>query len=225
MRKLMILGGAVSAMLLLPGLSLAQSPTWHHGHATTWQGKRQSEHHFWSWQGVNHGYHPWLNHESGSAGAAASQGNGSASGTTSSAAGAATSQGNSSASGSTSGSSGSPNSGTQTIDGHTVVGTLDLTATAYAPTLQDNYPYGPVDYYGNPLVAGDVAVDPSVIPLGTLLWVTGYSSPDLPAGGFLAHAVDTGGAIQGDRIDIFINASESEVSNFGIQQVTAYILK
>lgn len=112
----------------------------------------------------------------------------------------------------------------RTIDGHVVLGSLRLTATAYAPTLQDNYPYGAVDYFGRPLVAGDVAVDPSVIPLGTLLWVTGYRSPDLPAGGFLARAVDTGDAIQGHRLDIFINASESEVSNFGIQQVHAYIL-
>ncbi len=115
---------------------------------------------------------------------------------------------------------------TQTIDGYTVVSEINLTATAYAPTLQDNYPYGPVDYYGRPLVAGDVAVDPTVIPLGTLMWVTGYSfQPYLPQGGFLARAVDTGGAIKGDRLDIFINQSESTVSMFGIQQVKAYILK
>jgi 3D (Asp-Asp-Asp) domain-containing protein len=113
----------------------------------------------------------------------------------------------------------------QVIAGRNVQATLHLTATAYAPTYQDNYPYGPVDYYGRPLVAGDIAVDPRVIPLGTLLWVTGYASPDLPSGGFLARAVDTGGAIQGNRIDIFINQSESEVSNFGVQQVTAYVLQ
>ncbi len=113
----------------------------------------------------------------------------------------------------------------RTIAGRSVQETLHLTATAYAPTYQDNYPYGPVDYYGRPLVAGDIAVDPRVIPLGTLLWVTGYTSPDLPAGGFLARAVDTGGAIQGNRIDIFIDRSESEVSNFGVQQVTVYVLQ
>lgn len=121
--------------------------------------------------------------------------------------------------------SSAPGSASWTIDGYAVTGTINLTATAYAPTLKDNYPYGPVDYYGRPLVAGDVAVDPSVVPLGTLMWVTGYSSPNLPSGGFLARAVDTGGAIQGHRLDIFINASESVVSNFGIQQVKAYILK
>lgn len=128
------------------------------------------------------------------------------------------------------GQSGNGDSGTQAssggheIDGHTVLQTMHLVATAYAPTLKDNYPYGPVDYYGNPLVAGDVAVDPNVIPLGSLLWVSGYISPNLPAGGFLARAVDTGGAIKGMRIDIFINQSEQTVSLFGIQNVTAYLL-
>ena len=128
------------------------------------------------------------------------------------------------ASSSSSSSSGAVNPSSGTIDGHTVVSEINLVATAYAPTLQDNYPYGPVDYYGRPLVAGDVAVDPTVIPLGTLMWVTGYSSPYLPAGGFLARAVDTGGAIKGDRLDIFINQSEANVSMFGIQDVKAYIL-
>ncbi len=111
------------------------------------------------------------------------------------------------------------------IGGHAVAGTLHLTATAYGPSTQDNYPYDAVDYFGRPLVAGDVAVDPRIIPLGTLLWVTGYSSPILPAAGFFARAVDTGDAIQGNRIDIFIDASEHQVSNFGIQDVTAFVLK
>lgn len=102
--------------------------------------------------------------------------------------------------------------------------TISLVATAYGPSLKDNYPYGPVDYYGNPLKPGDVAVDPSVIPLGTRLYVTGYHSSLLPAGGFDAVAVDTGGAIKGDRIDLYINAPDSQVSTFGIQDVTVTVL-
>lgn len=113
----------------------------------------------------------------------------------------------------------------QTIEGHAVLGTIGFTATAYGPSAQDNYPYGATDYFGQPLIAGDVAVDPNVIPLGTRLWVTGYSSKLLPAGGFLARAVDEGNAIQGHRIDLFIDGSEATVSNFGIQHVTVYILK
>lgn len=111
-----------------------------------------------------------------------------------------------------------------TIAGHPVVGSMQLTATAYGPSLRDNYPFGPVDYFGRPLVAGDVAVDPGVIPLGSLLWVYGYRTPMLPAGGFLARAVDTGGAIQGDRIDIYIGTSDAQLSRFGIQKVQVKLL-
>lgn len=101
---------------------------------------------------------------------------------------------------------------------------LRLTATAYGPSLQDNYPYGPTDAFGKPLVAGDVAVDPRVIPLGTRLYVTGYHSPYLPAGGFYAVARDTGGAIKGNRIDIFINGTRAQVSAFGVQHVKVTVL-
>ena len=111
-----------------------------------------------------------------------------------------------------------------TIDGRPVLDALRLTATAYGPSLQDNYPYGAVDFFGRPLVAGDVAVDPRVIPLDSWLWVTGYSTPFLPAGGFLARAVDEGDAIKGMRIDLFMNQSEANVSSFGIQPVKVYVL-
>ena len=97
-------------------------------------------------------------------------------------------------------------------------------ATAYAPTAQDNYPYGPTDMYGRPLVRGDIAVDPSVIQEKSCLLITGYSSPYLPAGGFIGEADDTGGAIKGHHVDIFINASESQVNNFGIQTVHVTVL-
>ena len=111
------------------------------------------------------------------------------------------------------------------IDGLSIVRVIHLTATAYGATAQDNYPYGAVDAFGVPLRPGDVAVDPAVIALNTKMYVAGYSSPNLPAGGELAVARDTGGAIKGQRIDMFINSTnESVINNFGIQQVTAYIL-
>lgn len=97
--------------------------------------------------------------------------------------------------------------------------TLTMVATAYGPTRKDNYPYGAVDYYGKPLKAGDIAVDPRVIPLGTHLCVSGYHTPYLPAGGFCGVARDTGGAIKGNRIDIFINGTQQQVNSFGIQRV------
>lgn len=141
--------------------------------------------------------------------------------------GSATSGSSGSSGSGSSTSSGSSSSGStgSTIDGRPVLRTIALTATAYGPSAQDNYPYGAVDYFGNPLVAGDVAVDPTVIPLDTWLWVQGYSfKPYLPAAGFLAHAVDEGDAIKGKRIDIFVNEPDSIVSNFGIQTVEVSVL-
>jgi 3D (Asp-Asp-Asp) domain-containing protein len=101
---------------------------------------------------------------------------------------------------------------------------MNMVATAYGPSAQDNYPYGATDYFGKPLVAGDVAVDPSVIPLHTCVYVTGYHSPNLPAGGFIGEADDEGSAIQGNRVDLFMNASPAKVSAFGIQRVQVTIL-
>lgn len=102
--------------------------------------------------------------------------------------------------------------------------TMTMEATAYGPSLQDNYPYGPTDYFGQPLTAGDIAVDPTVIPLRTCLYVTGYSSPNLPTGGFIGEADDEGGAIKGMHVDLYMNASPSKVSNFGIQTVKVTVL-
>ena len=74
------------------------------------------------------------------------------------------------------------------------------------------------------LQAGMVAVDPSVIPLKSYVYVKGYKDSYLPQGGFLGHAMDTGGAIKGMRVDIFMNDNPTIVSNFGVQPVTVYVL-
>lgn len=61
---------------------------------------------------------------------------------------------------------------------------------------------------------GIIAVDPSVIPLGTKVYVEGY--------GF-ATAEDTGGNIKGNTIDVYKN-TESECLNWGVRHVSIYIL-
>lgn len=69
---------------------------------------------------------------------------------------------------------------------------------------------------------GAIAVDPKVIPLGSKLYVT---SPDGKSW-IYGHAVaeDTGGAIKGNKIDLFFN-TQKECINFGRQKAMVYILQ
>ncbi|MGN7760136.1 3D domain-containing protein [Paenibacillus sp. 22594] len=102
---------------------------------------------------------------------------------------------------------------------------LQVKATAYSSAASENGKWGAVDYFGNPLKLGTIAVDPSVIPLGTKVLVTGYSHPGLPKQAFLATATDMGSAIKGNRIDIFIPGSQSFVADFGFQYVQLYVIE
>lgn len=77
---------------------------------------------------------------------------------------------------------------------------INCVATAYTASAADN-PWGPVDYFGNPLKLGTVAVDPSVIPLGSTVYIVGYNFNGLPTNGMVFHADDEGGAIKGNRVD------------------------
>jgi 3D (Asp-Asp-Asp) domain-containing protein len=80
--------------------------------------------------------------------------------------------------------------------------TLTVTATAY--TLQGHTATGaPVGY-------GVVAVDPSVIPLGTRMTIPGYGE---------GVAADTGGAIQGAVIDLWFPTA-AEAAIWGRRTVT-----
>ncbi|PSL40439.1 3D (Asp-Asp-Asp) domain-containing protein [Planomicrobium soli] len=60
-----------------------------------------------------------------------------------------------------------------------------------------------------------IAVDPTVIPLGSKVWVEGYGT---------AIAGDTGGAIKGNKIDLFIPSQDAAI-NFGRKTVKIKILK
>lgn len=103
--------------------------------------------------------------------------------------------------------------------------TLNVKATAYSSAPSENGKWGAVDYLGNPLKLGTIAVDPKVIPMGTKVLVTGHSFSGLPKNSFVATATDQGSAIKGNRIDIFVPGSASFVSKFGIQNVKLYVLK
>jgi 3D (Asp-Asp-Asp) domain-containing protein len=89
---------------------------------------------------------------------------------------------------------------------------LHMIATAYTASCA-----GCTGYAANGMRAGHgiVAVDPSVIPLGTRLYIPGYGS---------AIAGDTGGAIVGHRIDLGFD-SLMDALQFGRRPITVYVLR
>lgn len=60
---------------------------------------------------------------------------------------------------------------------------------------------------------GIIAVDPRVIPLGKNVYVEGYG---------VARALDTGGSIRGNRIDLYMN-SQQEALSWGVRNVLVYV--
>lgn len=89
-----------------------------------------------------------------------------------------------------------------------VVKTMEVKATAYSgDTITST---GTVPKYGT------IAVDPSVIPYGTKVYIPEFDD--------VFTAEDCGGAIKGNRIDIFMD-SESQCNNWGVRNITIQILE
>lgn len=86
-----------------------------------------------------------------------------------------------------------------------------MMSTAYAGDTITYMGTTPVRY---PDGISTIAVDPSIIPLGSKVYIPGYG---------LAIASDTGGLIKGNRIDLFLN-SEDECINWGVQTVSLYLI-
>lgn len=90
---------------------------------------------------------------------------------------------------------------------------LYVTATAYTP-----YDSGSVTKLGYNIQKNPnmklIAVDPSVIPLGSRVWVEGYGE---------AIAGDTGGAIVGNRIDVLV-PTKAQAQQWGRRTVKVIIL-
>jgi uncharacterized protein YabE (DUF348 family) len=96
---------------------------------------------------------------------------------------------------------------------------LSMNATAYTASYADTgkapgHPAFGITYSGTRAKVGTVAVDPTVIPLGTKLYVEGYGC---------AVAEDIGGAIKGNKIDLYYDTVQ-EARNFGRQQLKVYVL-
>jgi 3D (Asp-Asp-Asp) domain-containing protein len=102
---------------------------------------------------------------------------------------------------------------------------IPVKATAYTAAAEENGLWGAYDYFGNPLKLGTIAVDPDVIPMGSTVFITGYTFDGLPAKGMIAKATDMGSAVQGKRVDIFVPTSRADASKFGMQDVKVYILE
>ncbi|MDR2606436.1 MAG: 3D domain-containing protein [Oscillospiraceae bacterium] len=93
---------------------------------------------------------------------------------------------------------------------------LEVSATAYTTERQENK----ITATGTTARVGAIAVDPTVIPYGTRMyvmaadgsWVYGY-----------ATAEDCGGGIKGNKIDLFFDTYD-ECIQFGVKKAVVYIL-
>jgi 3D (Asp-Asp-Asp) domain-containing protein len=100
-----------------------------------------------------------------------------------------------------------------------------MKATAYTSSFEDTGKNPGDEGFGRTCTGitarrGVIAVDPGVIPLGTRVYV------EVPgrAGDYgYAIAADTGSAIKGGKIDVYLD-SNGEVYSWGVKKVKVYIL-
>ncbi|MEG0579529.1 MAG: 3D domain-containing protein [Niameybacter sp.] len=96
---------------------------------------------------------------------------------------------------------------------------MSMTATCYSQAPYDPTGGGSLTASGtrvkrDPDGYSTIAVDPRVIPLGTKLYVEGYG---------YAIAADTGGAVKGNKIDLYFNPGP-EYKGWGKRTVNVYVL-
>ena len=97
-----------------------------------------------------------------------------------------------------------------TTEGYTL--TVEATAYSYAEAGLSSYTADGTNLVNDPMV---IAVDPRVIPLGTMVEIPGYG---------VFRAADTGGAIVGNKIDVHF-PTVAQTYNFGRRTITIRILK
>jgi uncharacterized protein YabE (DUF348 family) len=102
---------------------------------------------------------------------------------------------------------------------------LKMKATSYTNSFEDcgkkpGHPQFGLTFTGVKAARGIVAVDPRVIPLGSRLYIElAGNTPDYG----MALAADTGSAIKGNIIDLFLE-DRKQVANFGVQVAKVYVL-
>lgn len=88
-----------------------------------------------------------------------------------------------------------------------------FTATAYCPCYDCSEGWGRSTSTGAIATAGrTIAVDPTVIPYGTHVWINGHE--------YIAE--DCGGAIKGKKVDIFFD-TDAEASQWGRRTVEVFV--
>lgn len=93
---------------------------------------------------------------------------------------------------------------------------MTVTATAYCPCPQccGRWSGGPTASGVMPEQGRTIAVDPSVIPMGSTVIYDGHE--------YIAE--DTGSAIKGNRIDIYFD-SHQDALEWGVQEITIYLME
>ena len=93
--------------------------------------------------------------------------------------------------------------------------TISCLATAYCGCSQCSEGWGTMTATGRHAVSGrTIAVDPSVIPLGSRVIINGHT--------YVAE--DTGGGVKGNHVDIFMD-NHSSTYNWGARRVQVTILR
>jgi 3D (Asp-Asp-Asp) domain-containing protein len=107
---------------------------------------------------------------------------------------------------------------TETETKGTLIGTFK--STFYSPSAASNGGYT-TTATGAPLTVGEtLAVDPSVIPLGSWVYLE-FTDARLQCLNGVYHATDTGGAIKGYKVDVLVS-SNALAYNYGIGSVKIY---
>lgn len=92
---------------------------------------------------------------------------------------------------------------------------MEVIATAYCPCVECCGKSDGITASGTVAKQGrTIAVDPDIIPYGTAVEINGNT--------YIAE--DCGGAITGNRVDIFFNDHDDALV-FGVQELTAFILE
>ena len=99
----------------------------------------------------------------------------------------------------------------------TYTGQLDVIATAYTNTDPGCTIWTAIGTYCR---VGAIAVDPTVIPYGTRMYIVTHDGQYIYG---IAVAEDCGGSIKGNRIDLYFD-TDAECWTFGIRGATVYFL-